>query len=292
MRVIQRIEIFIDNGIEIFYFIKNKFNNSRNFGDFMKKLLAFFAIILLSIYFGCSTNLVSPSLSNTSQSGKVALKISSDSIPSNVIMVSAILSRSGEDTLTSSVNPLSGSSAEINFTNVPVGTWHLKVNADNNTGIILYTGETDLQINADEITNVQLTLMPTGNGTGSIYIHVNWGQSDAAWTDYTGNPVLTNSDSLYGIHGFGNPQVIIENGTYKMWYKNLENNGVSTISYAVSNDGITWEKVGDGPVINLGEPGSWDAGTVTTGPVIKENGLYKMYYSGAVEKHISHGKLD
>ena len=258
---------------------------ANNMGVSMKKLLFLLIILSLSIYFGCSTNLVSPSLTNTSQTGQVALKISSDSIPSNVVKITAILSQNGEDTLTTSADPLSGSSAELNFSNVPVGTWRLKVNAEDNNSLILYTGETDIQINAGEVTNVVLTLMPTGQGTGSIYIYVNWGQNNSDWVDYNKNPVITNSGSSYGINGIGNPRVIMENGLYKMWYKNLENNGISTISYAISNDGISWEKVGDGPVINLGEQGSWDAGAVTTGPIIKENGMYKMYYSGAVEAH-------
>ena len=52
-----------------------------------------------------------------------------------------------------------------------------------------------------------------------------------------------------------------------------------------SNDRINWEIIGGRPVIDLGQQGSWDAGAVTTGPVIKEDGVYKIYYSAAVEAH-------
>ena len=129
--------------------------------------------------------------------------------------------------------------------------------------------------------------MPTANGTGSVYIFVSWGESPGyTWTDYENNPVFTNSGSNYGIQGVQYPRLLIENGTYKMWYKNLENSGVGSVGYAESNDGISWKKISEEPVL---EPsyieGSWDEGYVSSGPVIKENGVYKMYYSGAIEAH-------
>ncbi len=96
---------------------------------------------------------------------------------------------------------------------------------------------------------------------------------------------LLNSCSKENLAGINKPNSSNGAGIYKMRYKNLESNGDSTVSYAESNDGITWEIIGDGPVLDLGQQGSWDAGAVTTGPVIKENGVYKIYYSAAVEAH-------
>ncbi len=57
-------------------------------------------------------------------------------------------------------------------------TWHLKVDAEDDSGLVLYTGETEVQIFAGFTSQVYLTLQPTGSGTGSIYINVTWGVSN------------------------------------------------------------------------------------------------------------------
>ena len=251
----------------------------------MKTLLSFLTILLFTIYFGCSSNLVSPSYSNANNSGQVALKISSDSIPSNVVKVTAILSQSGKDSLISSVEPLSSSSASLNFSNVSVGTWHLKVEAFDQDNLIVYSGETDLQVNAGIITQVNLTLIPTGQGKGSIYIFVNWGQSNSIWTDYQYNPIFSVKDIPYFTLSVDQGQVMYDNGIYKMWFMNLYYNGMGDVSYAESNDGISWHIASNGPVLTAGQPGNWDDNSVGMGYIIKENGVYKYYYSGNREPH-------
>jgi len=246
----------------------------------MKKALPFFLILLFAFYFGCSNNLVSPTLSNTSESGKIALKISSDSIPNNVVKVTAILSQSGEDTLTSSIEPISGSSAELNFTNVHVGTWHLKVNADDNNGIILYTGETDIQINTGEVTNVTLTLMPTNPGTGSVLIQVNWG-NQSSWIDYLHNPIFTPQDNPSFPNAVSSSIVLYDKGIYKMWYLCTYNAGKGNVWYAESQDGINWQNKSNQPVLDNDIPGTWDDYTVGPGALIKDaQGNYMLYYNG------------
>lgn len=245
----------------------------------MKKVLAFIIIISLSIYFGCSTNLVSPSQTNASQTGKVALKISSDSIPSNVVKVTAVLSQSGKDSLTSSVDPLSDSSATLDFSNVPVGSWHLKVNAEDINGIILYSGETDIIIQSGVTTQVNLNLVQVSNGTGNIVITVNWGNYTNNWEDFSGNPVLSivDSNSLFGVTS---PKILVEDSVIKMWYRQQGASGHSTIGYAFSYDGINWTFPVNHPVLDTGASGEWDSYAVTDGVVLKENNSYKMYYRG------------
>ncbi len=246
----------------------------------MKRLLQVLFVILLVIYFGCSNNLVSPSLSNSSESGQVALKISSDSIPSNVVKVTAILSRSGEDTLTNSVEPISGNSATLNFTSVAVGTWHLKVNADDNSGVILYTGETDIQISAGEVTNVTLTLIPTGHGTGSVYIQVNWG-SQSSLIDYFYNPIFSPQDNSSVPNAVSTSKILYDNGIFKMWYLCTYNSGKGNVWYAESKDGINWVNKTNTPVFTNDSLGTWDDYTVGPGAIIKDDqGNYRMYFNG------------
>lgn len=247
----------------------------------MKKI--FFLIISILIFNSCSNENLVGINTISSSNGALTLKIQKTNIPVEVFQIIAELSRENHDTLRTDVYVSSDSLSELSFTKVLVGKWQLKVMAKNSDGNIIYSGETDVNIIEDETVDVYLTLTPVRSGKGNINIFINW--DDLSWIDYKNNPVLLNSGSAYGSYGFGNPKVILENGIYKMWYKNLESNGISTVSYAESNDGINWEKIGDGPVLGLGKPGNWDAGAITTGPVIKENGIYKIYYSAAAEAH-------
>ncbi len=241
---------------------------------------------LFLIFYGCSQNAPTSPRDHNSSTGNLSLSIDKTTAPKNVVKVVAHLTRTNHDTRSAELNLLSNTTADISFGQVLTGTWHLKVDAIDSDSAVVYTGETDVEVKVGLITNVNLTLSPTGNGHGSIYIFVNWGTGALKWNDYSGNPVFTNSDSGNGANGIGNPYIIIDNGIYKMWFKYLENNGVGTIGYAESKNGISWATVGNGPVIKTGSQGSWDMGMVTPGPVIKEDGIYKMYYSGAVEAHL------
>jgi len=253
----------------------------------MKKLLSLILITSFAIYFGCSNNLVSPSYTSSNNFGQVSLKINSDSIPSNVVKVTAILSKSGEDTLTTSDEPISGSSANLNFTNVPVGSWNLKINAENNNGLILYTGSTDIQVNDGEVTNVSLTLIQTDQGTGSIIIQVNWGNSSTNWVDYSHNPIFTSQDNPSIPNAVSQGKILYENGIYKMWYMCTYNSGKGNIWYAESNDGIIWGNKTYSPVLDGESNSSWDNYTVTPGAVIKDGNIYRLYYDAF---NVSYGR--
>ena len=75
------------------------------------------------------------------------------------------------------------------------------------------------------------------------------------------------------------PCVILEGGTYKMWYQG-NNGSVSAICYATSTDGITWTKYSGNPVLSLGASGEWDDNTLSSPVVILDGGTYKMWYTG------------
>jgi DNA-binding MarR family transcriptional regulator len=72
---------------------------------------------------------------------------------------------------------------------------------------------------------------------------------------------------------------MIDNGIYKMWYAGW--NGISVrILYATSSDGENWVKSPFNPVLNLGFPGEPDDTHVDSPKVIKDGGIYKMWYAG------------
>jgi predicted GH43/DUF377 family glycosyl hydrolase len=253
----------------------------------MKGIFLSSVIISLFLLSSCTSDQpVSPNIET--QQGGILLNFDRTHKPANVVSVTAYLTRADFDTISGTLNLISDTTADITFNDLAAGGWHLKIDAADENQIVVYSGETDVQILAGITTQIYLTLESTGAGSGNIHITVGWGiPASTDWIDYENNPVFTNAGSPYGINGVGNPHIIIENGVYKMWYKNLENNGVGSIGYAESNNGISWTIIGGGQVIAPGPIGTWDAGMVTPGPVIKEDGIYKMYYSGAIEAHQS-----
>lgn len=117
-----------------------------------------------------------------------------ENAPDNVVWVEAFLMRHGYDTLSGSMNLLSDSTADILFEEIQADEWHLKVDASDSASVVLYTGETNIQIFAGFTTQVNLVLHPTGAGTGNVYIWVTWGIPPVGnWTDFHGNPILSSS---------------------------------------------------------------------------------------------------
>ncbi len=242
----------------------------------MFRKLSVFSIIL-SISFSCIQEITNPLAEN----GKLVLKIDKQNAPKSVTVVKAYLTREIFPPIVGSLNLLSDSTAEILFDQIDAGEWHLKVDAENDKGLILYTGETNVQIFAGFTSQVYLTLQPTGVGVGSIYIHVTWGVPISQnWTDYTYNPILTKSYKYFDEYGVAQPQIIIDKGLYRMYYLGVAASATKYVLYAESNDGINWTKPISHPILFPGNYGTWDSWAVHPGAVLKDNDIYKMYYCG------------
>jgi hypothetical protein len=67
------------------------------------------------------------------------------------------------------------------------------------------------------------------------------------------------------------PYIIRDGDTLKMWYTGIEGNlmGGRRIGYAWSLDGIVWNRYPENPLSDI---------SGSAGPVLKENGIYKMWY--------------
>lgn len=243
-------------------------------------LLILTAVILL--IGGCSKDNVINTPADEKEQGKMLLKFNKTETPQNVVSITATLTRTGFQTITGVLNIITDTSAAISLQNIAAGTWHLKVEAKDNSGTVIYRGETDVTIIAGTITQVMLTLQPTGANVGGIYILVNWGSGTIipAWIDYSGNPILVGTGQSLDINGIVRPIVYIEGNSFKMWYLNCGTGNVGTIGYAISNDGINWTRPLSQPVLSPGSNGSWDGATISVGPVIKVDGIYRMYYGG------------
>jgi len=245
----------------------------------MKNLLVLFVLSSVFLFFSCSNEITSPAKEN---SGKLLLKIDKQNAPESVVYVKAYLTRENFDPISGTLNLLSDSTADLLLNEIDAGIWHLKVDAEDDSGLVLYTGETDVQVFAGFTSQVYLTLQPTGSGKGSIYINVTWGvPQNQTWIDYIYNPIITSSNSYYDSYGVTQPQIIVENGLYKMYYFGIVSGAHKYVLYAESSDGLSWNKPFQYPILNPGESGSWDSWAVHPGAVFKDDdNIYKMYYYG------------
>ena len=246
----------------------------------MKKLFVLFALFVLVLIVSCTNEITSPPSAN---SGKLLLKIDKQNAPESVVFVKAYLTRENFDPISGTLNLISDSTADILLNEIDAGTWHLKVDAEDDSGLVLYTGETEVQVFAGFTSQVYLTLQPTGSGTGSIYINVTWGgPGNSSWQDYLLNPMIESSNNYYDYYGIAQCVVLFDEGLYKMWYYGADylGSGTGNILYAISNDGLNWNPYSGNPVMVPGIYGSWDSYNVQPCAVLKENGIFKMYYTG------------
>ena len=243
-------------------------------------LIVFFSFSLLLN--SCSSDI--PNAPQESQYGGISLNIDRVHKPNNVVSVSAYLTREGFDTLSGYLNLLSDTTADITFSEIAAGGWHLKVDAADEQGTVVYTGETDVNILAEITTTVYLTLEPTGAGFGNIHIYVNWGVAAGNnWIDYQYNPVLTPSVLPIPPNAVSHPCVLYDDGIYKLWFAAFANGSSANIWYAVSNDGINWEPGWNGPVLSPGL--FWDSHHVSSPRIIKDGNIYRMYYLGFANEY-------
>ncbi len=99
------------------------------------------------------------------------------------------------------------------------------------------------------------------------------------WIKHIANPVLTPGPAYYDFVALGQPTVLFENDTLKMWYAGAGADYRGRICYAVSVDGINWIKR-DSAVLDVGKKGDWDAGWLDTPEVLKDSNGYVMFYYG------------
>lgn len=237
-----------------------------------------FAFLLLM---GCSKNNITDPPSTSS--GSVLFKIDKTTVPSNVATITLKLSRNGFQDIISTMNILTDTTAELTIPSIPIGVWHLKVDAKDSTNAVTYTGETDVSIQEDILLQLNLTLNPvlSGSGMGSVHVFVTWGTPEPLhpWVDYINNPVLNINSNPSNPYAIKTGAVLYDNGIYKMWYYCVYNAGVAKIWYAESPDGIAWTTIGIEPVLSPGY-NTWDGYSIWVCSVLKEGNLYKMYYGG------------
>ena len=244
-------------------------------------------IVGLSLIYltGCKEKIVTVEVEKNANKGGLLFKIDKVNAPKNVVVVEAILSRTDFDSIKASLNLVTETSADLALNNIPIGTWKLNVNAYDSLRAIVYAGETAVNVQDGITTQVNLTLIPTSTGLGSIYILVHWGtKPSTTWSDYEMNPVLKMPSTSYPQSICNQPKVIYDEGKFKMWFAILTPGFAPNTGYAESYDGFSWTVVKKN-LFDLQRNDSisysrWDANCVIPGAVIKDNGIYRMYYVG------------
>ena len=105
-----------------------------------------------------------------------------------------------------------------------------------------------------------------------------WSPDGVNWTMYP-SPVLSPDSGAWDAYTVELPEVIRENGQYKMWYISYRSlTDPDYVGYATSPDGIHWTKYAGNPVMAPG-PAAWDAGGPWGMSVMPISGGYKMWYA-------------
>jgi predicted GH43/DUF377 family glycosyl hydrolase len=65
-----------------------------------------------------------------------------------------------------------------------------------------------------------------------------------------------------------------------MWYSGEKSGDVNQIGYAISFDGIDWQRNSSNPVLHVGVSGSWDVALAIHPYIIVDDTTYHMWYGG------------
>ena len=105
------------------------------------------------------------------------------------------------------------------------------------------------------------------------------------WTRYSGNPVVRSRVNSYDYTNVMYPTVLVENGTWHMYYAGNKGNKASgdlqdlNVCYATSTDGFNWTKYSSNPVLTHGSPiSAWNGIDIRPTSIIREGDHLRMYF--------------
>ena len=158
--------------------IKNYLYNHLQFKEGIMQTIKIIIITLLVLVFILSCKEQPTDLDTDPEPiGKMALQIDMTNAPAEVVKIVGTLSRNGYEDRNFQFD-IEGETATALVENLAPGVWNLKVDAYNDSDIIIYTGSTNVYVVSGSVTPVHLQLNPA---TGSIYITVDWGDSGREW---------------------------------------------------------------------------------------------------------------
>ena len=109
------------------------------------------------------------------------------------------------------------------------------------------------------------------------------GNESFLWHRYPKNPVFPATPGTWREAQTANPDLLLRDGTYYMYFRGQRDGhdriGVATIAREKFG-GVTWE-IHPEPVIDVGEPGSWDERHALDPAAILHGGKVFLYYTGS-----------
>jgi hypothetical protein len=100
------------------------------------------------------------------------------------------------------------------------------------------------------------------------------------WTRSAANPVLQGTPGTWDELGLSIPVILKDGHSLHMWYLGGHGPDGGKFGYASSTDGIVWNRY-PSPVFES-VPGTWYRDALLPGTVLKEGGIFKMWFSGSI----------
>jgi len=97
------------------------------------------------------------------------------------------------------------------------------------------------------------------------------------WSKDSHNPVMTTTNDWEGQNILPGSVLIVDN-QFMAWYVAGNFGSELRTGYATSSDGINWIKDNNGPVLDVGPPGTWDEKLVIVGSVCYDGNKYHLWY--------------
>jgi len=126
----------------------------------------------------------------------------------------------------------------------------------------------------------QLVIYYNGFDGKNYQTGVAFSRDGIQWTKYAGNPVLrvgTGWDSIVAV-----PREVIQNPPGSQWRFTMYYVGYDNVVWrtgiAFSDDGLSWTRYANNPVLDVGPPGSWDEYGASPNTIVIDRGMYYMFY--------------
>jgi hypothetical protein len=122
-----------------------------------------------------------------------------------------------------------------------------------------------------------------GSGHPSLRDPISIGYATSAdgidWVRASAAPVLAPRPDMFDHTHVQRPFVLLDGDTLRMWYGGGAHPTDHDIGYATSTDGLQWNRRPE-PVLVRGGASAWHAEFVSPGTVIREDGLFRMWFYG------------
>lgn len=141
----------------------------------MKLVLPVLAVVFLVI--GCEKTNAPTGADEKTSAGALYFTFDKTNAPAAVKTLTTTLTRSGYSPLQKTIDIVSDTSASILFEQIAIGTWKVQVDAKNENGQVLYTGQSEVIVLENSVSIVNLVLSAVSTGVGSVQINVTWGAS-------------------------------------------------------------------------------------------------------------------